>query len=104
MNVGVWMLNYSTSSSSWSRSSGSTREQQGLARCPRDSADLPSSCPAHRKIFSLRNKFLWRQKRNTVSQKGSRDSSLHKPCFLLGLFRAELWSLVCPFLAGGLSL
>lgn len=48
---GIGMLNYSTSSRNWSQSSRSPCEEQGLAKHPRDSADLPSSCPAHRRFL-----------------------------------------------------
>lgn len=83
-NVGIWMLSYSTSSGSWSRSSGSTREEQELARRPRDSADLPFSCPAHRRLLpSGEQVSLEAEKKPSESERQQRDSSLHKPCFPL---------------------
>lgn len=57
-------------------------------------------------FFPLESKFLWRQKRNPVSQKGSRETHLSTSL----AFRcdcsepSEPWPLTCPFLAGGLSL
>lgn len=41
-------------------------------------------------FFSLRNKFfLEAEKKPSESERHQRDSSLHKPCFLLWLFRLE---------------